>query len=69
MAPGSVVIYLSDPLLYGKMLLLEVNQDGRLKCEQIHADHNGDYGRDLFDAHELELYDVWARAFDEPAAH
>lgn len=67
MSPGSVVIYLEDPLLYGRMLLLEVHQDGRLLCESIRADKHGEHARDLFDAHELETAEKWG-ALDEPAA-
>jgi hypothetical protein len=59
MTPGAIVIYLADPLLYGKLLILEVTADTRLLCEAIHADPNGEYARELFDAHELELADKW----------
>jgi hypothetical protein len=58
-APGSIVIYTADPLLYGKMLILEVVADGRLLCESIHTDREGQYARELFDAHELELAERW----------
>lgn len=59
MAAGDLVIYLADPLMYGKLIVLEVAADGRLLCEQVHADRRGDYGRELFDAHELELASAW----------
>lgn len=61
MAPGSIVVYLGDPLLYGKMLIVDLTADGRLVCESIHRDSAGEYPRDGFDPHELELYDDWAR--------
>jgi hypothetical protein len=59
MAPGSIVLYIADPLLYGKMIVLEVVQDGRLLCESIHTDREGQYARELFDSHELELAERW----------
>jgi hypothetical protein len=36
--PGDIVIYKADPLLYGRMLLLEVTEDNRIRCEAIRAD-------------------------------
>jgi hypothetical protein len=62
MTPGSIVIYVADPLMYGKMLILEVTKDMRLLCEAMHADKNGDFARDLFDSHELELAAKWSEA-------
>jgi hypothetical protein len=62
MTPGSIVVYVADPLMYGKMLILEVTKDARLLCESMHADKNGDFARDLFDAHELELAAKWSEA-------
>ena len=59
MAPGDFVVYTADPLLYGKLWIVGVLADGRLECEQIHADKNGEFGRELFDAHELELAEKW----------
>ena len=59
MKPGSIVIYIGDPLLYGKMLVLGSLPDGRLECESIHPDRNGDYSRDGFDPQELELAERW----------
>lgn len=62
MAAGDFVILVADPLLYGKLLVLEVTADGRLLCEQVHADQRGEYARELFDAHELELASAWKQA-------
>lgn len=62
MGVGDFVVYLADPLMYGKLLILEVAADGRLLCEQVHADAGGEYARELFDAHELELASAWKAA-------
>jgi len=59
MQPASIVIYTADPLLYGKLIVLEATADGRLVCEQVHADRDGAYAREIFDPHELELADRW----------
>jgi hypothetical protein len=56
MQAGDFVIYTADPLMYGKLLIVGVAADGRLLCEQVHADHRGEYARELFEAHELELH-------------
>lgn len=61
MKPGDLVIYLEDPLLFGRLLVLEVTADNRLLCEQLHANSRGDHGRELFDSHELELASRWQR--------
>lgn len=61
MSAGDIVIYTADPLMYGKLLVVAVAADGRLLCEQIHKDARGDFARELFDAHELELVSVWAQ--------
>jgi hypothetical protein len=58
--PDTIVIYIADPLLYGKLLLIGTHDDGRLECEQLHADRNGEFARDLFWPHELEAFDRWA---------
>ena len=60
MTAGDIVVYLADPLMYGKLLVLEVAADGRLLCEAIHREPDGTYARELFDAIELELASVWA---------
>jgi hypothetical protein len=57
---GSFVIYTTDPLLYGKLLVIGCHSDGRLICEQVHADQHGEYAREVFDVQELEEYDRWA---------
>jgi hypothetical protein len=59
MTAGDICIYVADPLLYGRLLILEVQKDNRLLCEQVHADSHGEYGRELFDAQELELASRW----------
>jgi hypothetical protein len=60
MKPAAIVIYVADPLLYGKLLIIGTHADGRLVCEQVHADRNGEFARELFDVQELEEYDRWA---------
>jgi hypothetical protein len=60
-SPGDFVIYPADPLLYGRLWIVGVHADGRLECEQIHADKHGEFGRELFDPLELELESVWRR--------
>jgi hypothetical protein len=60
MKPGAVVIYPADPLLYGKLLVIGTHDDGRLECEQVHADRRGEFARDLFWPQELETFDRWA---------
>lgn len=62
MKPGDIVIYTADPLLYGKLLIVGVHEDTRLLCEAVHKDSDGEYARELFDAHELELADQWEKA-------
>jgi hypothetical protein len=62
MAPGTIVVYPEDILLYGKMIILEVVADGRLLCEQLHADRRGEHARELFAPHELETFDRWNAA-------
>jgi hypothetical protein len=44
--PGTIVIYPADPLLYGKLIVIGTAGDGRLECEQVHAE-------------ELEAFDLW----------
>lgn len=56
---GSIVIYTGDPLLFGKLIVVGVHADSRLLCEAMHADHHGEYARDLFDAHELVHASLW----------
>jgi hypothetical protein len=55
MSAGDIVVYLTDPLLYGRMLIIQVTPDGRLLCEALHADRDGDLYRGIFDAHEVDL--------------
>jgi len=62
MQRGDLVIYTTDPLLYGKLLVIAVNADGRLECEQVHPDQRGEYARELFHAQELELAETWKAA-------
>jgi hypothetical protein len=57
--PGTIVIYPADPLLYGKLILIGTHDDGRLECEQVHADRKGKFARELFWPHELETFDMW----------
>ncbi len=61
MQPGDIAIYRTDPLLYGKLLILE-HRDTKLLCEQVHPDSHGDYARELFDPSELEHADTWTKA-------
>jgi hypothetical protein len=49
MEPGDIVVYTTDPLLYGRMLVLSVDLD-RVVCEAIH----GEPDRAEFSACELE---------------
>jgi hypothetical protein len=60
MTAGSIVVYLADPLMYGRMIVVEITANGRVLCECIHKDGADTYPRELFDAHELELADKWA---------
>ena len=54
MSPGSVVIFTSDPLMYGRMLVLEVTSAGLLLCESLHERlDDGSYRRDVFHPQEL----------------
>ena len=55
MAPGDVVVYRADPLLFGRLLVLAVTEHNQLECEAVHADKDGTYARGIFSAHELEL--------------
>jgi hypothetical protein len=57
--PGTIVIYPADPLLYGKLIVIGTAGDGRLECEQVHADRKGQFARELFWAPELEAFDLW----------
>jgi hypothetical protein len=55
MSAGDIVVYLTDPLLYGRLLIIQITPDGRLLCEALHADRDGDLYRGIFDAHEVDL--------------
>jgi hypothetical protein len=57
--PASIVVYTGDPLLYGKLIVLGRIGDGRLLCEAVHPDRDGEYARELFDSGELENADTW----------
>jgi uncharacterized protein YodC (DUF2158 family) len=55
MKPGSEVIYVADPMLYGRMVVSEVRKDGRVSCW---VDPDTRHCREVeppFHAHELEL--------------
>lgn len=56
MQPGDLVFYTADPLLFGKLLILEVTEHNQLRCEAVHADSDGTFARGDFSAHELELH-------------
>jgi hypothetical protein len=62
MAPGSIVIYLEDPLLYGKMIIVDLTESGQLVCECVHKDAAGEFPREAFTPHELELAEKWVAA-------
>lgn len=64
MTAGDLVVYVTDPLDCGKMLILDV-VDGWYLCEAVHPDNAGEYYRDRFRAAELMLYETWA---SKPAA-
>lgn len=57
MTAGDLVLYVKDPLLFGRLLIIEVTADNRLLCEALHAEPDGTYARETFAAHELELYE------------
>jgi hypothetical protein len=63
--PGDRVIFLADPLKYGgELLILGVDPDGRLICEQVHFDDDWDGAvpeRPLLWPMEVELVAVWIR--------
>jgi len=62
MAPGSIVVYLEDPLLYGRMIIVDLDEHGRLVCECVHRDATGEFPRESFAPHELELAQRWQEA-------
>lgn len=62
MTIGDFVIFTADPLMYGRMIIVDVTANALLICEAVHADRHGDYARDIFDPHELELAARWAVA-------
>lgn len=64
--PASVVIYSTDPLLYGRLIVMEHRPDGRLLCEALHADSDGVYARELFEDSELERAGEWEPNVDVP---
>jgi hypothetical protein len=62
---GDLVIFLADPLMFsGELLVLEVTDDNKLLCEQVNYEPVCDEPppRGVFDPHDLELADVWAKA-------
>jgi hypothetical protein len=60
--PGTIVIYQADPLMYGRMVILEVEGPGLLKCESLHErSPDGTYRRDLFHPQELTVDEDQAR--------
>jgi hypothetical protein len=32
MTAGSIVVYLADPLMYGRMIVVEITANGRVLC-------------------------------------
>jgi hypothetical protein len=62
MQPGDFVIYVADPLLYGRLWIVGTHHDGRLLCEAVRREHDGTYARELFEPMELELADRWTQA-------
>jgi hypothetical protein len=65
MTEGDFVVEVADPLNVGKMIVLEVVQgaDGPVfKCEAVHPDASGEFAREFFLPHEIELFDVWEKA-------
>jgi hypothetical protein len=60
--PGTIVIYQADPLMYGRMVILEVEGPGLLKCESLHErSPDGTYRSDLFHPQELTVDEDQAR--------
>lgn len=53
MTAGDLVVYKTDPLLYGRMLVLSV-EDGWYQCEAIRAERDGTVPRWPFRLEELE---------------
>lgn len=68
MSPGDLVIFLADPLLFGgELRVIEITDDMQILCEPVHWDdsdepENAAPPRALFDPHEIELADWWARS-------
>jgi hypothetical protein len=59
--PGDAVVVLADPWLHGAGVIDEVLRDGRLLV-LFHGERE-----EVFDAHELELLDVWIVGQDDAA--
>lgn len=54
MKSGSMVVYTEDPLMYGRMWIIEVTSNGHLLCESLHEQNaDGSYRREVFHAQEL----------------
>lgn len=54
MTPGSIVTFTEDPLMYGRMWIIEVTSNGHLLCESLHEQNpDGSYLREVFHAQEL----------------
>jgi hypothetical protein len=59
---GSIVVYIASPLLFGKLIVIDIAPDGRLLCEAVHSDRDGEFARGVFAPMELETFDRWNAA-------
>lgn len=59
MAPGSLVVVLRDPFLYGAMIIVSCTPDGRLLLEAVAAEADGRHLRGLLTPQEVEDLDRW----------
>lgn len=55
--PGQLVVYESDPMLYGPMQIREITHSGTIAM--CHVD--GVYENQAFSVHELMSADTWAK--------
>lgn len=59
MGPGDAVVVIADPWLHCAGVIDEVLKDGKLLV-LFHGERE-----EIFDAHELELLDVWIERADD----
>lgn len=59
MGPGDLVIYLPDPLLFGRLLILDV-RDGRYLCQPTEEEDDEPF-IGSFTPDELQLHHEWMK--------